>query len=101
MTLLPPETLDIRDRHSFDAEVGERAVVAEGQPVKPGDGALKIDDLQVKVDPQAEWKQIGVTLKIVHHGGSRPALEGDLSPRSFRPADYQRFQPRTSAGAYR
>jgi tricorn protease len=33
-------------------------IVSATAPVKPGDGAVKIDDLQVKVDPQAEWKQM-------------------------------------------
>jgi tricorn protease len=27
-------------------------------PAKPGDGALKMEDLQVQVDPRAEWRQI-------------------------------------------
>lgn len=33
-------------------------IVSATAPVKPGDGAVKIDDLQVKVDPQAEWRQM-------------------------------------------
>jgi tricorn protease len=27
-------------------------------PVKPGDGGLKMDDLEVRVDPRAEWRQM-------------------------------------------
>jgi tricorn protease len=33
-------------------------LVGTGQPVKPGDGALKLDGLEVRVDPRAEWRQI-------------------------------------------
>jgi tricorn protease len=33
-------------------------LVGTGQPVKPGDGALKIDGLEIRVDPRAEWRQI-------------------------------------------
>jgi tricorn protease len=29
-----------------------------GAPAKPGDGALKLDGLEVRVDPRAEWKQM-------------------------------------------
>jgi tricorn protease len=33
-------------------------LVGTGQPVKPGDGALKLDSVEVRVDPKAEWRQI-------------------------------------------
>ncbi|HEV8001998.1 MAG TPA: PDZ domain-containing protein [Planctomycetaceae bacterium] len=33
-------------------------VVGTAAPAKPGDGALKMDKLEVRVDPRAEWKQI-------------------------------------------
>lgn len=33
-------------------------LVATGQPPKLGDGALKMDGLEVRVDPRAEWRQI-------------------------------------------
>jgi tricorn protease len=33
-------------------------VVAAAGPVKPGEGALKTDALEVRVDPRAEWKQM-------------------------------------------
>jgi tricorn protease len=33
-------------------------LVGTGAPAKPGDGALKLDGLEVRVDPRAEWKQI-------------------------------------------
>jgi tricorn protease len=33
-------------------------IVPANAPVKPGDGALSFADLQVRVDPAAEWKQM-------------------------------------------
>ena len=33
-------------------------ITATAGPVKPGDGALKLDNLEVFVDPKAEWRQI-------------------------------------------
>jgi tricorn protease len=33
-------------------------IVASNAPVKQGDGALRVNDLEVKVDPTAEWKQM-------------------------------------------
>ena len=33
-------------------------LVGTGAPAKPGDGALKLDGLEVRVDPRAEWRQI-------------------------------------------
>ncbi len=33
-------------------------ITATAGPVKPGDGALKMDNLEVFVDPKAEWRQI-------------------------------------------
>jgi tricorn protease len=33
-------------------------LVGTSQPPKPGDGALKVDGLEVRVDPRAEWRQI-------------------------------------------
>jgi tricorn protease len=33
-------------------------IVGTAQPPKPGEGALKLDGMQVYVDPRAEWKQI-------------------------------------------
>jgi tricorn protease len=33
-------------------------IVGTAQPAKPGDGALKMDQLEVRVDPRAEWRQI-------------------------------------------
>jgi tricorn protease len=33
-------------------------IVATGAPPKPGDGQLNLSDLQVRVDPRAEWKQM-------------------------------------------
>jgi len=36
----------------------QRIVVAANAPVKPGDGVLSFADLQVRVDPHAEWNQM-------------------------------------------
>src|SRR5260370_21520113 len=33
-------------------------IAATAQPVKPGEGALKLDGMEVYVDPRAEWKQM-------------------------------------------
>jgi len=33
-------------------------IVASNAPVRPGEGALRVSDLEVKVDPMAEWKQM-------------------------------------------
>ena len=33
-------------------------LVGTGAPPKPGDGALKLDGLEVRIDPRAEWRQI-------------------------------------------
>jgi len=33
-------------------------LVGAGAPAKPGDGALKLEGLEVRVDPRAEWRQI-------------------------------------------
>jgi len=38
---------------------GERwFIAATGQPVKPGEGALKMDEMEVFADPVAEWRQM-------------------------------------------
>src|SRR5262249_55191323 len=33
-------------------------ITAANAPIKPGEGALKTDDLEVYIDPRAEWKQM-------------------------------------------
>jgi len=33
-------------------------IVASNAPVRPGEGALRVSDLELKVDPMAEWKQM-------------------------------------------
>jgi tricorn protease len=49
---------------SFDGEKvlyrkGDKWFIAKADtPPKPGDGGLKIDDIQIRVDPRAEWKQM-------------------------------------------
>jgi tricorn protease len=38
---------------------GDRwAIVSTGAPLKPGEGTLKMDQLEVRVDPKAEWAQM-------------------------------------------
>lgn len=37
---------------------GRWAVVSTDHPAKPGEGALKMDDLEMMVDPRAEWTEI-------------------------------------------
>src|SRR5262249_17057166 len=33
-------------------------IVSTNQPPKPGEGALKLDGMEVRVDPRAEWRQM-------------------------------------------
>jgi tricorn protease len=33
-------------------------LVGTAQPAKPGDGALKLDGVEIRIDPMAEWRQI-------------------------------------------
>jgi tricorn protease len=40
------------------APVPQYVIVPANAPVKPGEGALKVADLEVNVDPMAEWKQM-------------------------------------------
>lgn len=40
------------------AQAPKLFIVSATAPVKPGEGAVNISDLQVKVDPQAEWNQM-------------------------------------------
>jgi tricorn protease len=42
----------------YQAGAARWSVVATDKPAKPGDGALKMDDLQAVVDPRAEWTEI-------------------------------------------
>jgi len=38
---------------------GERWVIAAaGQPPKPGEGTLRVDGMEMRVDPRAEWNQV-------------------------------------------
>ena len=56
------------DAAAFDvSQNGEKMLYRQGQhwfisaagtPAKPGEGALKTDDIQIKVDPRAEWRQM-------------------------------------------
>ena len=40
------------------AAVPHYVIVPSATPVKPGEGALKLADMEVNVDPLAEWKQM-------------------------------------------
>src|SRR2546423_6357871 len=33
-------------------------IVASDKAAKPGEGALKLDDMQTRIDPRAEWRQM-------------------------------------------
>jgi tricorn protease len=37
---------------------GRFFIAATNQPVKPGEGAIKVDEMEVQVDPRAEWNQM-------------------------------------------
>ena len=37
---------------------GNASIVATAAPMKPGDGALKLDGMEAFIDPRAEWKQM-------------------------------------------
>src|SRR5262249_11155459 len=59
------------------------------QPVKPGEGALKLDDMEIYVDPRAEWKQMyheawrlqrDFLYDPGHHGMNLRALEEKYKP---------------------
>lgn len=39
-------------------QVDDWFLVGTGHPAKPGDGALKLNGLEVSIDPRAEWRQI-------------------------------------------
>jgi tricorn protease len=46
-------------RGAAGAATGPQFVIASSAaPVKPGEGALRLNDVEVKVDPIAEWKQM-------------------------------------------
>jgi len=80
--------------HAFAVSAnGEKALYRQGQgwfivkteaAPKPGDGALKLDDLEVYVDPRAEWNQMYHEVWRIerdflydphHHGLDIPATE--------------------------
>jgi len=84
------QTLDV----SFN---GEKLLYQQGddwfiagteQPVKPGDGKLNLDSMQVWVDPRAEWKQMYDEVWRIErdffydphwHGANLPALEKEYA----------------------
>jgi tricorn protease len=81
---------------SFDGEKilyrqGEEAwfIAKTTEPPKPGEGALKIADMQVHVDPRADWKQMYHEVWRIerdffydpgHHGLDLNAAEGFYQP---------------------
>ena len=63
-------------------------IVGTAQPAKPGDGALKLDGLEVYVDPRVEWNQMYREVWRIerdflydpnHHGLDIPATEKKYS----------------------
>ena len=68
---------------------GNWFIAASAQPVKPGEGKIKTDQMEVYVDPQAEWKQMyRETWRIErdffydpnHHG-----LDLDATAKKYQP----------------
>ena len=64
-------------------------IAGTAQPPKPGEGALKLDDLTVQVDPRAEWRQMYREVWRVerdffydpnHHGLDLKAAEAKYEP---------------------
>lgn len=64
-------------------------IAGTAQPPKPGEGALKLDDLTVQVDPRAEWRQMYREVWRVerdffydpnHHGLDLKAAEARYEP---------------------
>ncbi len=65
------------------------AVVASGTPVKPGEGGVSFDQLDVRVDPRAEWRQMYAELFRMQrayfydpnfHGSDLAAVQRQLQP---------------------
>ncbi len=63
-------------------------ITSAAQAVKPGDGRLALDDMEVLVDPQAEWKQMYHEVWRIerdffydrhYHGLDLPALEKEYA----------------------
>src|SRR5207253_7128462 len=49
----------IRDGHVTGVQTCALPIfVSASAPLKPGEGALRLSDVEVNVDPRAEWKQI-------------------------------------------
>ena len=40
------------------SQLGKWHLVSAAAPIKPGEGLLKVDDMEVRVDPRSEWKQM-------------------------------------------
>jgi tricorn protease len=64
-------------------------LVGAGKPVKPGEGKLNLDDVQVRVDPRAEWRQMYHEVWRIerdflydpgHHGLDLKAAEKKYTP---------------------
>ncbi|HOW86487.1 MAG TPA: PDZ domain-containing protein [Candidatus Aminicenantes bacterium] len=65
------------------------AITGTGGPAKPGEGSLKLDSMEVYVDPRAEWKQIYHEVWRIerdflydpnHHGLNLAAAEAKYAP---------------------
>lgn len=63
-------------------------IASTAQPVKPGDGRLNLDDMEVWVDPRAEWKQMYHEVWRIerdffydphYHGLNLPAVEKEYA----------------------
>ncbi len=54
----PPGVLPRKMSWSIVASSGKKADAKEGPGSKPSDGKLKLDAIQVRVDPRAEWPEI-------------------------------------------
>jgi tricorn protease len=68
---------------------GQWIIAATAQPPKAGEGALKLDDLTVQVDPRAEWRQMYHEVWRIerdffydphHHGLDLKAAEAKYEP---------------------
>ncbi|HYP25409.1 MAG TPA: PDZ domain-containing protein [Blastocatellia bacterium] len=72
-------------------------IAATNQPVKPGEGAVKIDEMEVRVDPRAEWNQMYREVwRIERDFFYDPGLHG-LDPKAME----KKYEPYLSQVAHR
>jgi tricorn protease len=85
------QSIDVSSNgEKFLYQLGEDwAIAPTAQPAKPGEGKLKLDDMEVWVDPRAEWKQMfGEVWRIERdffydqhmHGANIKALAKEYEP---------------------